>query len=173
MFANIIMDITKFFDGTYDSSGIITDPLDVMIPEGRRESKIEAISKAERHLQEGTVAVTITFRDVELNMYKETFLCDMVRRVFKTTRGVYRYCMVNDYSQLGRFHLHGSISVKCASVIETLRKKFYKQFGKSKVKLIDNSPKWASYCLEQFTIKGKNNVKVSPLRFISIDSQEY
>lgn len=108
----------------------------------------------------GGHALTITFKDSILFQYKETYLIAEVNKIFKKTKGIKRYCFINDYSNTGRFHLHGVIKVDDLSWILKLRRKLNK-FGITKVKLIDNLPKWNKYCIEQYTPQGKHNVIVS------------
>lgn len=121
------------------------------------EGKLKQISRV---LNECSVAITITIRDNMLMKYKERYMIGLMGYIAERTRGVERYCFVNDYSETGRFHVHGGLSVKNVHVTEILRKKFVKTFGFVKVKIIDNVPKWAEYCVQQYSDDGKNGVVI-------------
>lgn len=166
------MDIREFFE-----SGYHNEALDVMIPaqreEGYKETNGETVERLEKHLQENAYAITVTFRDVLLSTYKDTYLKAALQKVLAHTRGLKHYTLVSDYSAVGRLHFHGTIQVKDIHTVENLRKKCYKQFGITKLKLINNVVKWTHYCLEQYSDEGKNKVKVSLNRLLWIDSRHY
>lgn len=116
-------------------------------------------SVAHRLCDGGAHALTVTFTDTYLFKYKERYLLSEVGKVMKGTRGVIGYILCNDISKSGRFHLHGVVKFKDIKVITNLRRKL-STFGISKVKVIDNSPKWVDYMTQQFTPEGKQGIKI-------------
>lgn len=158
-------DIRRFFDETYkervDTFGRKSELLVGFAQVERPESDQAKISEILKTMADCPIAITITFRDVDLMKYKESYLICQAGRLIRKTRGVERYCIVSDYSAVGRFHLHGAIRVKNCHVTEILRKKITKAFGFCKMKLIDNVEKWSNYCIEQYLDDGKRGVKIS------------
>jgi len=118
------------------------------------------------------MAITITFRDVLLSTYKSQFIIQQLYKVFEGTRGINSYCLVSDYSKVGRLHMHGSLVAKDVHVLETLRKKLYRKFGICRVKPITDAPKWAAYCFEQYTDEGKEGVKIDPEEYLYVISND-
>lgn len=104
-------------------------------------ARIEAIGA------KGGRAFTVTFKDEYLNKYKETYLEQQIRTLTKKTKGVLDFEYVSEYSKTGRFHLHGCVLVQDIKVLASLRRK-YSKFGICKVKVVDNSVGWATYCLK-------------------------
>lgn len=118
--------------------------LDVIMPEKRTEilrNEIEALGAR------GGRAFTVTFTDHYLNKYKEEYLEREVNKTVKKTKGVIDHIFVSEYSEAGRFHLHGVVLCKELKNLGTVRRKMAK-YGICKVKMIDNSPKWADYVVK-------------------------
>lgn len=146
--------------------------LDVIMPETPSVATTERSLERLRYdlediCRHGGHAMTITFTDKNLLTYTECYLLGQVNNVCKRQKGLIRYIFINDYSSNGRFHLHGVILVKDIAVITKLRKKLRK-FGMTKCKLIDDSPKWTRYCVQQYLPEGKHElmVKRSKLMYI-------
>lgn len=95
----------------------------------------------------GARAYTVTFTDKILSMYKEAYLEHEIRILTKKTRGVIDYEFKGEYSDTGRFHLHGLVLVKDVKTLANLNRK-YSKYGIYKCKVIDDSPGWAKYCLK-------------------------
>lgn len=108
----------------------------------------------QRHLEElgakGARAYTVTFKDGILNKYKEAYLEHEIRMLTKRTHGVIDFEYVGEYSDTGRFHMHGAVLVKDVKVLANLNRK-YAKYGICKCKCIDNSVGWAEYCTKQHT----------------------
>lgn len=128
----------------YKKVGHNNNSLDVIMPEKRTEW---LKAEAERIGAKGGRAFTITFTDHYLNKYREQYLENEVNNIVKKTKGVIEHLLISEYSEAGRFHLHGVILCKELKHLGNVRRKMSK-FGICKVKVIDNSPKWAEYMVK-------------------------
>lgn len=126
-------------------------------------------TEATRLCDGGAHAVTVTFTDDYLFKYTQRYLITEVSKSIKATRGVISYILCNDISKTGRFHLHGVIKFKSLNVITNLRRKL-SVYGISKVKQIDNVPKWTDYMIQQFLPEGKNGIKCQEKEMLYISS---
>lgn len=106
------------------------------------------------------IAVTISFRDEVLFKYNEHYMMNLVEKDLKSTKNVLRYCMIVDYSKVGRFHMHGVVLLQNVLKSQYLKNKLTKSCGNVKFKNIDNSVKWADYCVELYTKDGKKGMHV-------------
>lgn len=115
------------------------------------------------------IAVTISFRDEVLFKYNEHYMVNMVDKILKGTKNVLRYCMVVDYSKVGRFHMHGVILLHDILKSQYVKNKITKECGNVKFKNIDNAVKWSDYCVELYTKEGKKGMIVKPkhLKYIT------
>lgn len=128
------------------------------------EDKLEFLGSA------GGFALTITFKDYILSKFKRDALIGFIREMLSRKKDIQGAILISDYSDTGRFHLHGVVRVKNLHTIENIRKQCYRDFGITKAKIIDNSVKWAEYCTQQYTDDGKDGVKISTnkLKYIRI-----
>lgn len=94
-------------------------------------------------------AFTITFTDYNIHTYTRQHLTAIIQKALDQTRNIIKYCFVAELSKVGRFHYHGSIKVSKLSAVENLRKRL-SHLGKIKIKKVDNSPKWAHYCMKSY-----------------------
>lgn len=78
--------------------------------------------------------------------------------------------LISDESINGRFHFHGVIEFDNIQAVETLRRKLTKTYGKTKVKAIDDTVKWANYCTAQYTEDGKKGVHLKMKKAIVISN---
>lgn len=123
--------------------------LDVIMPEKRMDwvhTMIEHIGA------QGGRAITVTFTDAYLNKYKEDYLMIKVNEIIKKTKGVIDHILQSEYSQAGRFHLHGVVYCKDLKSLGQVRRKM-SLFGICKIKTIDNTVKWADYCTKDMKKK--------------------
>lgn len=101
---------------------------------------------------DGGRAFTVTFTDKLLRTFKPAFLYQSVIQQIKKTRGVVDFEFVGEYSDIGRYHMHGVISVKEVKVLATLNRKLRK-YGILKIKMVTNTVGWAEYCTKQLMPK--------------------
>jgi len=127
--------------------------LDVIMPVPRRGS-VEWVNEEKKVISsigaDGGRAYTVTFTDHNLKMYKDQYLYDMVEMIMKKTKGVVKYKMIGEYSETGRYHLHGVVLCNTLQQHGNLQRKLRRTFGIVKVKVIDNTPKWAEYCVKSY-----------------------
>lgn len=122
--------------------------LDAITPGGRNGYLEEKVKELEILGHNGR-AITITFKDSVLHTYKDRFLWNAAQDICKRTKGINRYILVPEYSETGRFHLHGVVEAISLVAYGTLQRKLSKQFGITKIKVIDNTVRWAEYCTKQ------------------------
>lgn len=119
--------------------------LDVIVPEKRRQVIWDDIEDIGRH---GGRAITVTFTDKHLSMYSKLYLEQSVNKDITHTRGVIKSRLISEYSATGRFHLHGALLTKDLKTLSNVKRKMSK-YGICKIKVIDDSPGWATYCVKQ------------------------
>lgn len=122
--------------------------LDVIMP-GNREGVIQKVIQDVG--AKGGRAFTVTFTDHFLNKYKESYLEFKVNKITARTKGVLEYCFASEYSDAGRFHLHGVVLCTDLPSLSNVRRKLAR-FGIVKVKVIDDSVKWSIYCTKQMLL---------------------
>lgn len=110
-------------------------------PEQLLEERIERMGAI------GGKAITITFTNKWILKYNERYLLNQVETLTKKTRYVVDHVYVPEHSKIGRFHIHGIFYVTNIRGVTNLLKKL-DQFGKITIKTIDDSPKWAKYCVK-------------------------
>jgi len=131
----------------FQEVGHKNNSLDVIMAENGTGGRAQ---KLENYIQDiSDFAITITFTDANIRMYKNYYLRTMVLAQIQKTRNIIKYCFIPEISKVGRFHYHGSIKVTKRTAVENLRKKL-SQFGICKVKLVDNAPKWAHYVMKSY-----------------------
>lgn len=143
----------------FDETGQFVKNLN-KIPVGHNNNSLDVImppkpiewfrTEVERIGAKGGRAFTVTFTDTFLNKYKEKYLEAQVNIIVKKTKGVIEHIFISEYSSAGRFHLHGVVLCKDLPSLGNVRRKMSK-FGICKVKVIDNSPKWADYVVKSMT----------------------
>lgn len=108
------------------------------------------------------IAVSVSFTDDNLLKYNEFYLLNKLEKVLNGTKNVIQYCMVVDYSKVGRFHLHGILTLNDVLKSQYLKNKITKECGNVKFKPCDNVLGWAEYCLKMYTAEGKKGVFDKP-----------
>lgn len=116
--------------------------LDVIMPE-----KTATAERIERLCARGGKAITVTFTDKWIFTYKDQALYNFVTQVFKKTRHISEFILVKEYSDTGRFHIHGAFYTDNIKAITNLRRKL-SVYGISRVKCVDDSIKWSQYCVK-------------------------
>lgn len=135
--------------------------LDVIVDRKRSVGDYDTVkSKLERVGCKGCHALTVTFTDQCLLKYREEYLEKELNKILLGVRALSQFILVRDYSSSGRMHYHGIIDITNIKSITNLRRRL-KVFGITKVKLIDDNPKWVLYCIGQYTRQGKNGVVLS------------
>lgn len=119
---------------------------------------------------DGGRAFTITFTDKLLRTFRPEYLYTIATTEVKKTRGVIDYEFVGEYSDTGRYHLHGVISTNDVKVLATLNRKLRK-FGILKIKMVNNTTGWADYCTKQLIPKKDYYVNQSDVKRISKEDQ--
>lgn len=128
--------------------------LDDIIPPQAKVGSAEWQLDQQRMLMQlaadGGRAYTITFTDHNLWKYKEQFLYDTVEILLKKTKGVLRWCLIPEYSETGRYHMHGVILCNTLQSHSRIQRKLRRNFGIIQIKCIDNSRRWMLYCMKQY-----------------------
>lgn len=112
----------------------------------------------------GGRAYTITFTDMNLCKYKESYLYCTVMSICQKTRGVTDFAFVPEYSEAGRYHLHGAILCKELKQYGTVANKLRRAFGIVKVKDIHDTVGWYMYCRKQYADPEKEEQKRADLK---------
>lgn len=107
------------------------------------------------------LAYTQSFKEDQIMMYNEDYMTREVDKAIGRTKNVLKYIMVADWSPTGRFHMHGVIVFNDIVQILSFQKKMVTKFGNIKLKTIDNSVKWANYCVAIYKEEGKDGVHVN------------
>nr|UOF83113.1 rep protein [Cressdnaviricota sp.] len=169
-------DITRWFSPNqkvYPHSPVKTiKGSKALVPESLGGTKAKGTTCAIEHLYDNIeklasstdvkcLAYTQSFKEDQILMYNEDYMTREVDKAISKCRNVMKYTMVADWSPTGRFHMHGVIIFNDIVKILSFQKKMISKFGNIKLKTIDNSIKWANYCVQVYKDEGKDGVRVN------------
>lgn len=122
-------------------------------PRQRNEMTKRDIEEIRHQLNtmESGVEITITFRPVFRGLYSSGSLTRMVGEVIEKTRvkkdEYLEIMIIGEYSKTGMFHHHGIIKAS-GRLVDLIRRKLTKTFGRIEVKMIRNVPLYIDYILK-------------------------
>lgn len=110
----------------------------------------ENLRKDLRKASEKGVEITITFQPLLTERWRPETLTVMVNDQFKkySTRYKFTVVLIGEFSKTGLYHMHGSILAE-GKMLNSIRRNFPKQFGRTEIKAIRFSETWIQYVLKK------------------------
>lgn len=134
-------DIMSYFDRLPKVSGVetlvTTPPPKAVIIENLEE------------ISNNGIEITLTFNEMLHNRYSPATLTAMVRTDLMAYKKRYKFSciMVGEYSEVGRYHMHGSIRAD-GKMINSIKRKYPSKFGRVELKCIKYVQSWVQYVMK-------------------------
>jgi hypothetical protein len=114
---------------------------------------------------------TVTFNPLIHERYKSVTLTQMVfdllHRIKLKDRENLEIILVGEFSEVGRYHMHGVIKASNSRLLKRIRQKFTLEMGRIEIKQIHNVPKYIDYIFKGIPQRYIKYNEV--IRFISIN----
>lgn len=116
--------------------------------------------------------ITTTFKPEIHLRYKSITLTRLVFDLLASTRikpnETLEACLIGEFSDSGLYHMHGVLYCNSPRLLNSLRRKFHKDIGRTEIKQIHNLPRYMEYIF-----KGRPERKILQQEVIIFHNSNY
>jgi len=117
--------------------------------------------------------MTTTFKPEIHQRYKSITLTRMVFDLLSSLKvkenESLKVCLIGEFSETGRYHMHGAIYCNSPRLLNTIRRKFAKNIGRTEIKMIHDTQKYIDYifkgCSQNRTINDQEVIRYTKLNY--------
>lgn len=154
--------IDEFIGFVHSDSGEVTS-LDTSPPrtEQLTEEKLKELHGSLMSLGETGIELGISYHPVLQNNHKSATLTQLVLNVLQSVRlqpdDTLRVILVGEFSELGRYHMHGIIKTN-GRLINLLKRRLSREIGRTEFKQISYLESYCNYVLKDITRNGNKRI---------------